>query len=69
MAMTKLLFCDSNIESSVTLEVFANNNNELTFLVEQTQERPAVLTLDKQTAIKLVKTLKTEISKIGGEDD
>tara|TARA_B110000285_G_C14735030_1_gene428204 strand:+ start:289 stop:495 length:207 start_codon:yes stop_codon:yes gene_type:complete len=64
MAKTKLLFCDSN--DNGTLEVFWNESNEITLWLEQPNEYPTTISLDKQTSIKLVKTLKSEISKIEG---
>ena len=64
MAKTKLLFCDSN--DNGTLEVFWNESNEITLWLEQHNEYPTTISLDKQTSIKLVKTLKSEISKIEG---
>jgi hypothetical protein len=64
MANTKLLFCDSKEDS--TLEVFWNNSNEITLWIEKDGEAPTSISLDKLTSIKLVKTLKSEISKIKG---
>lgn len=63
MANTKLLFCDSKEDS--TLEVFWNNSNEITLWIEKGDAFTSI-SLDKLTSIKLVKTLKSEISKIKG---
>jgi hypothetical protein len=62
MANIKLLFCDS--DGGKSLEVFHNNQNEVTLWVEQENDYPIAFSFDKSTAAKLVKKLKLEISKI-----
>jgi len=66
MARTRLLFCDSQEPS--TLEVFYNDKNEISIWIEVDGENPTSISIDKLTSIKLVKTLKCEISKIGGSN-
>lgn len=67
MAKTRLMFCDSTDET--TLEVFYNDKNEITLWLEKPNDYPMAISLDKETSIKLSKTLKTEISKIVKDTD
>ena len=63
MANTRLLFLEQNGEVK-HLECY-NFGKRITILIESEDGNDAHIFLDKNTAIKLSKTLKTEISKIG----
>jgi hypothetical protein len=57
---------DSGISNE--LEVYYNVRNEVTVSLKETDQfYPVLVSLDKPTAIKLVKVLKSEISKIEEE--
>lgn len=67
MANIKILF--NGTENSETqehkLECFANSNNEIYIEIDSgCNEVPDFICLDKSTAIKFSKTLRTEINKI-----
>ena len=70
MANIKLSFLGS--EKSETeehkLECFYNAHNEIYINIEMVDGEYGFICLDKSTAIKLSKTLKTEINKIESED-
>lgn len=69
MANTKLIFygcCESTFDSE--LECFATNKNEIIVSIEMNDYPPSFITLDKSTAIKFAKTLRTEINKIQNGD-
>ena len=67
MSDTKLIFLGSK-ESKTTghkLELFANDKNNIyIFISVEGAEYESFICLNKETAIKLSKTLKTEISKL-----
>jgi hypothetical protein len=46
------------------LEAFATNNDEIYVCIDMGVEQYSYLCLDKSTAIKFAKTLRTEINKI-----
>lgn len=48
------------------IETFLNSNNEISILIyyEQNEDDQNLIFLDKSTAIKFAKTLRTEINKI-----
>jgi hypothetical protein len=64
MPNTKLMFFDSDFENQVTLETFFNTKNELTICMVRNGFPPISISLNKETAVKLVRTMKREISKI-----
>ena len=68
MANVKLLFYDSNGSKNYnpTLEIFHNTLNEITLRIENDSDEQDfhVMSFDKSTAIKIAKTLRTEINKI-----
>ena len=49
------------------LETFVNRHNEIWISIEMPDFTPCFICLDKSTAIKFAKTLRTEINKI--QDD
>ena len=61
MANTKLLFLSCDDKKS--LEAYHNSENTITFWISD-NSGDCGIDIDKETAIKLVKTLKSEISKI-----
>lgn len=65
--MVRLKFYGSEVSATddYSLEIRHNQFNEIYISIDdETREVPAFLSLEKSTAIKLVKVLKTEISKI-----
>ena len=65
MANTKLIFygcCENTFDSE--LECYATNQNEINVSIEMGNNPPSIVTVDKSTAIKFAKTLRTEINKI-----
>jgi hypothetical protein len=68
MANVKLLFYDANGSEhyNPSLEIFYNENNEITLRIENKSDEYYfhIMSLDKSTAIKVAKTLRTEINKI-----
>ena len=65
MSRHKLLFygTDNGTEEHV-LECYINDNNEIFVSIENQDFPPSFIALDKSTAIKFAKTLRTEINKI-----
>lgn len=67
MANIKILFedCSENEHFSPTLECFLNDKNQITLIIVDliTGEWQSI-SLDKSTAIKLAKVLRSEINKI-----
>ena len=49
------------------LETYLNNENAITVIVNDDTDEPKTIILDKSTAIKFAKTLRTEINKIESE--
>jgi|TARA_R110000851_G_scaffold65_1_gene301 hypothetical protein len=69
MSNHKVIFLSSE-DSGISneLEVYYNVRNEVTVSLKETEQfYPVLVSLDKPTAIKLVKVLKSEISKIEEE--
>ena len=69
MANTKLIFygcCESTYEHE--LECYLTSENNIIVSIEMDDYPPSFITLDKSTAIKFAKTLRTEINKIQNED-
>ena len=64
MANVKTLFFGTDENQEHQLEVFVNRENELYIEITDGGSFNSYITLDKSTAIKLVKVMKTEISKI-----
>lgn len=66
MSNFKILFygTDKNEMSEHSLECYANINNEIWISIEMPEFPPSFICLDKSTAIKFAKTLRTEINKI-----
>jgi hypothetical protein len=65
MANVSLVFHGTDNETKA--ECYLNNDNEITLEVYYDKESPyysQLISLDKSTAIKLAKTLRTEINKI-----
>ena len=63
MAKFELKFLDF-INSEEFINVKIDKNNELIEIYSESQEQFTFIVLDKSTAIKLAKTLRTEINKI-----
>ena len=65
MANVRLIF-DSTERSDIqsSLECHLNDNNEIFIKIEDNTDFIACICLDKSTAIKFSKTLRTEINKI-----
>jgi hypothetical protein len=62
---TKLVFESTQEGVSYSeLSCFATGDNELYMEITSENDYPQWITLDRETAIKLVKKLKTEISKL-----
>ena len=73
MAKFELKFYDNNT-NNVSIEVFKNQCNEIEIQIEYKKSiidgiknKTSVILLDKSTAIKFAKTLRTEINKIDTE--
>lgn len=68
MGNYKIIFEDcSNFETQ--LECFYNSNELLSIIIGESDDNlmtKRCITLDKRTAVKLVKVMKTEISKMEG---
>ena len=63
MAKIDLKFLD-NYTSNCTIQVFKNNTPEIQIIIHEVGVVNATIFLDKSTAIKFAKTLRTEINKI-----
>lgn len=61
MAKYELIFKDSEVQTTIQCEVF--NNSEIEIIIK-CKIADSVIYLDKSTAIKFAKTLRTEINKI-----
>ena len=51
-------------DNSTYLETYLNIGNGITVMVNDDTDEPKIILLDKSTAIKFAKTLRTEINKI-----
>lgn len=71
MARAKLIFYGAEASKSEDheLECFCNETEHIYISIDMGVFVPSWIVLDKPTAIKLVKTLKTEINKVGGSDE
>jgi hypothetical protein len=49
------------------MQCYLNINNDIYIVIEEENSSPVHITLDKPTAIKFAKTLRTEINKIQKE--
>ena len=62
---TKIIFQSSSMSGiEAELECFANTNEEICIVIDAKDLPVSYICLDKETAIKLSKVLKSEISKI-----
>ena len=66
MANVKLTFLGTKISETEdhSLECFVNSNNEIYIEIDIKEYPPSFICLDKSTAIKFAKTIRTEINKI-----
>lgn len=66
MENTKIIFEGSSLSEGQELQIYYTNSNEIFIKVYhwETPEQSEYVTLNKATAVKLVKVLKREISKI-----
>ena len=66
MANVKLIFYGSDLSETndTELKCFFNTKNEIFIELEMAGFEPSYICLDKSTAIKFAKTLRTEINKI-----
>ena len=71
MANTKLTFLGSGHSEGHEMQCYLNINNDIYIVIEEENSSPVYITLDKPTAIKFAKTLRTEINKIqeGGSNE
>ncbi len=71
MANTKLIFYgrEGGYTTDHELECFCNVDGEIYLSIDTGDIPPSWICLDKPTAIKFVKTLKSEINNIGGDDE
>lgn len=67
MAKTKLTFLGSEHSEGTELQCYLNIHNDIYIVIEEYESSPVHITLDKSTAIKFAKTLRTEINKIKEE--
>lgn len=63
MANYKLTFYCSE-EKSDTIEILSGRYNTSIIIKELNKKEPSIIVLDKSTAIKFAKTLRTEINKL-----
>ena len=68
MAKFELKFLDF-IDSKEFIKVSTDVNNSLIEIYTESQENCCFIYLDKSTAIKFSKTLRTEINKISNENE
>ena len=64
MSNHSIIFHGTETTKGHRLEVFCNLQNEISISINYGESHPAVITLDKPTAIKLTRVMKSEISKI-----
>jgi len=71
MAHYKTIFLGSETSETETheLQLYANNKNNIYISIDMKSTQDSFICLDKATAIKLSKSLKTEISKIESEEN
>jgi hypothetical protein len=69
MANVKLIFYGTDNTSDHELTAYLNNDNEIYMHIDCGAMPPTWITLDKSTAIKFAKTLRTEINKIEEVED
>jgi len=71
MANTKLIFygTDNSNSKDHELECYCNIDQDIYISIDTGDIPPSWICLDKPTAIKLVKNLKSEINNIGGHDE
>jgi len=67
MANTKLTFLGSEFSEGTELECFANAHSQIFIRITEYESSPVHITLDVSTAIKLAKTLRSEINYIKEE--
>lgn len=66
MANIRLIFqgTEESHTDRTDLQCYVNTVNEIFIEIHELDERPSHICLDKSTAIRLAKTLRTEINKI-----
>lgn len=69
MSNTRLIFYGTDSKQESQLQLFCNTKKEIFIQIETDGFVPQYICLDRETAIKLSKTLKAEISKIRWEVD
>ena len=71
MANVKLFFggTEKSKTDEHTIVCFWNSNNEIFIEINVEGENPSHICLDKSTAIKFAKTLRTEINKMEDENN
>lgn len=65
MAVKLIFESTERSESNTQLECMCNQFNEIYLSIDADDYPPSYICLDRDTAIKLVKKLKTEINKMG----
>jgi len=71
MARTRLIFYGTEYSPEAEMECYLNEQNEIFIKLKEEERSINFITLDKSTAIKFAKTLRTEINKIqeGGSNE
>ena len=66
MANVKLIFQGTEVSKTQNneLEVFHNSHNEISIVIESKGNYPSLISLDKQTSVRLVRELKKQIGNI-----
>ena len=64
MEDVKMKFYGVGDRENATLETYCNNENKICIIIDDDAYYPQWITLNKATAVQLVKKLKLEISKI-----
>jgi hypothetical protein len=62
----KTVFLGTEMSEDTELECYMNSSNEIWIHIQHPDYSSMGITLDKSTAIKFAKTLRTEINKIQG---
>lgn len=66
MANIKVIFqgTERSKTNTTELEVYATINNEISIVIESEGNYPSLISLDKSTAVRLVRELKKEIGNL-----
>lgn len=66
MANVKLIFQGTEVSKTqeTELEVYCNAHNEISIVIESNGNYPSLISLDKETSVRLVRELKKQIGNI-----